>query len=86
MIVRVPVIPGFNDTIEEMVEIGRFTLEIGITDLHLLPYHRYGLTKYAALGRKYQMNGATSSASQVQAFKSVLQLMGLNVSIIGNIN
>jgi pyruvate formate lyase activating enzyme len=84
MIVRIPVIPGFNDTIEEIVEIGRFARKIGIPNLHLLPYHRYGLAKYAALGREYQlMNAAAPPTSQLQALKSALQAIDLKVSIVG---
>lgn len=84
IIVRIPVIPGFNDSIEEMVEIGRFARDIGVADIHFLPYHRYGLAKYAALGRDYPLaNAATPNRDKVQAFKSALQALGLNVSIVG---
>jgi pyruvate formate lyase activating enzyme len=84
MTVRLPVIPGFNDTIEEIVEIGRFARKIGCTNLHLLPYHRYGLSKYAALDRPYRlMDAAAPPASQLQAFRSALQAIDLKVSIVG---
>ena len=55
MIVRVPVIPTFNDTEEEIRDIAKFAYDIGVREIHLLPYHRIGSDKYAGLGRKYKM-------------------------------
>lgn len=56
MIVRVPTIPGFNDTEEEIRAIARFAARLpGVRELHLLPYHRLGMDKYAALGLSYPM-------------------------------
>ena len=54
--VRVPVIPSFNNTKEEISEIARFASSLpGVTNLHLLPYHRLGQGKYEGLGREYLM-------------------------------
>ena len=53
LIIRVPVIPGFNDTEADIREIAAFTAALGITRLDLLPFHRYAGSKYAALGREY---------------------------------
>ena len=54
--VRVPVIPTFNDTDEEILAIARFAGSLsGVRELHLLPYHRLGQDKYTALGRDYDM-------------------------------
>ncbi|MCQ2385255.1 MAG: glycyl-radical enzyme activating protein [Clostridia bacterium] len=56
MIVRVPVIPTFNDTEEEIRAIAAFAKTLpGVTEMHLLPYHRLGMDKYTALGRSYPM-------------------------------
>ena len=54
--VRVPVIPTFNDTDAEIAAIARFAASMRETRaIHLLPYHRLGFDKYAALGRDYGM-------------------------------
>lgn len=54
--IRVPVIPGFNDTLEEIRDIAAYTRALGnVKRLHLLPYHRLGQDKYAGLGREYLM-------------------------------
>ena len=57
LIVRVPVIPTFNDTVSEINAIAVFAKSIGVTEMHLLPYHRIGSDKYAGLGRRYEMSG-----------------------------
>ena len=54
--IRVPVIPGFNDTPQEIRAIAAYTKELGnVRRMHLLPYHRLGQDKYAGLGRPYLM-------------------------------
>ncbi|HIT85478.1 MAG TPA: glycyl-radical enzyme activating protein [Candidatus Ornithomonoglobus intestinigallinarum] len=54
--IRVPVIPTFNHTPEEIRDIASFAASLkGVTRLHLLPYHRLGQGKYDGLGREYLM-------------------------------
>ena len=56
LMVRVPVIPGFNDTESEIAAIAGFADTLpGVIQMHLLPYHRLGESKYEALGRRYEM-------------------------------
>lgn len=58
--IRIPVVPGFNDTAEEIREIAAYTKELGnVKRLHLLPYHRLGQDKYEGLGRQYLMGDVT---------------------------
>lgn len=54
--IRVPVIPTFNDTNEEIAEIAKFAKSLGnVKGIHLLPYHRLGQDKYKGLNREYKM-------------------------------
>lgn len=54
--IRIPVIPTFNDTPEEIRDIARFAATLpGVVRIHLLPYHRLGQDKYDGLGREYLM-------------------------------
>lgn len=54
--VRVPVVPTFNATPEEIAAIAHFADSLpGCKGIHLLPYHRLGQDKYSGLGRKYTM-------------------------------
>jgi len=52
MRVRVPVIPGFNDSAEEIGAIVHFVkTELGSVNIDLLPYNKMGEIKYERLGR-----------------------------------
>lgn len=54
--IRIPVVPTFNDTEQEIAEIATFAQQIGnVARIHLLPYHRLGQDKYDGLGRKYSL-------------------------------
>ena len=54
--IRVPVIPTFNETPEEIRDIAKFSATLpGVKKIHLLPYHRLGQDKYEGLGREYTM-------------------------------
>lgn len=63
--IRVPVIPGFNDTEEEIRAIAAYAKEIGnVKRMHLLPYHRLGQDKYAGLNRPYLMGDVEPPANE----------------------
>ncbi|MBE5869368.1 MAG: glycyl-radical enzyme activating protein [Lachnospiraceae bacterium] len=56
LIIRVPVIPGFNDLPSEIRSIAEYAASLpGVEQMHLLPYHRLGQDKYRGLGREYLM-------------------------------
>ena len=48
-------IPGFNDSGEELLAIADRAAALGITEIDFLPYHGYGSGKYGLLGRAYPM-------------------------------
>lgn len=51
--VRVPIVPGVNDTLEEMRALRAFLLSCGYPErVELLPYHSMGEAKSRALGRE----------------------------------
>lgn len=50
--IRIPVIPGVNDTVKEMQKIKNFLTPYNPSKIELLPYHRMGEHKYTALGMK----------------------------------
>ncbi len=49
IVVRIPLIGGFNDTDSEMFKIRDFMSQLNISDIEVLPYHKMGLHKYEAL-------------------------------------
>jgi pyruvate formate lyase activating enzyme len=57
LIIRVPVIPTFNNSRDEICTIAEFAAALpGVKRMHLLPYHRLGQDKYEGLGREYTMD------------------------------
>jgi pyruvate formate lyase activating enzyme len=57
VIVRIPVIPGFNhskETIFEMIDY--VAAHKKIKEIHFLPYHDYGIEKYKMLDIEYKMS------------------------------
>ncbi len=64
LIIRVPVIPTFNQTPEEIKAIAMFAKTLpGVKELHLLPYHRLGQDKYEGLGRSYSLEEITPASN-----------------------
>jgi len=56
LILRLAVVPGMNDSRENFMDIAHFLRDLpGDWELNLLPYHRYGISKYDWLGRGYQL-------------------------------
>lgn len=85
MIVRVPVIPTFNDTVEEIGEIARFTANLqGVEEIHLLPYHSFGRDKYNGLGREYPMGDLQSPGREkMELLLDTVKSYGLKAQIGG---
>lgn len=50
---RIPVIPGFNDSLEDADGIARLLNQIGLKRVQLLPFHQMGERKYEFLNRDY---------------------------------
>lgn len=85
LIIRVPVIPTFNDTEEEIAAIAKFASSLyGVEEINLLPYHRFGKDKYIGLGRDYLMGDIPSPTDEhMQKLKEVAESYGLICKIGG---
>lgn len=86
LIIRVPVIPTFNDTPEEITSIAQFADKLpGVHHIHLLPYHRLGQDKYEGLGRSYELGGILPPENEHMEMlkKLVEQVSGLACQIGG---
>ncbi len=85
MIIRVPVIPGFNDTVEEIKDIAEFTKKLAkVNEIHLLPYHRLGQDKYKELGRDYLMGDVLPpDEKKMQELLDAAKSVGLKAQIGG---
>lgn len=85
LIIRTPVIPGFNATDAEIAEIARFASSLpGVSEHHLLPYHRMGTDKYTWLGRGYALSDtAPPTDADMKRFSDISESFGLHCRIGG---
>lgn len=83
--IRVPVIPGFNNTPEEIRAISEFAASLpNVTHLHLLPYHRLGEVKYEGLNREYMLHDIEPMTNEyMKSLLKVAQESGLKCQIGG---
>ena len=85
LVIRVPVIPGFNDREDEIESIASFAASLpNVKHLHLLPYHRLGYDKYVGLGREYGMGDVPVPGNEkMNKLKATAEKTGLEVMIGG---
>jgi glycyl-radical enzyme activating protein len=53
---RVPLIPGYNDSEENVRATAEFVKRVGLEVIHFLPYHRLGTSKYEELNWDYKLS------------------------------
>ena len=84
VIVRRPVIPGYNDDEGSLRSLGGLMRQLGLRELHLLPYHRLGEGKYERLEQKYRLGGVPSlTPADVVAARDLLLTLGVAAKIGG---
>lgn len=55
VIPRIPLIPGYTATKENLLAIIEYLNSLNITEVHLLPFHQYGSSKYEYLSMPYEL-------------------------------
>lgn len=85
MILRVPVIPGLNDSEENLEAIGRFAATLdGVDRLDLLPYNEAMQAKVARLARSYTLwEAKPPTRERMEGLANRLADFGLQVKIDG---
>ena len=84
LVVRLPVIPGVNDSAEDLREYVGFLAPLGLRRVDLLPYHRIGLDKYRRLGRPYRLPETVAPAREhSRAVAAGFRSEGFEVTIGG---
>lgn len=65
IVIRRPLVPGVNDSQEDLQALGKFLEGLPAIDhLQLLPYHKLGTDTYRKLGRNYQLSGVEIPAHE----------------------
>jgi len=82
IVIRLPLIPGYNDSEENIKAVAEFVVGMKVERVDILPFHQLGSKKYERLGITYQLNEVKPyPEEQVEAFKKALESYGLEVSI-----
>jgi len=81
--VRVPVVPGVNDDLENADRMGEFLRPLeAVRSVSLLPYHRAGVDKYRRLGRAYALSDLRPPTEEALAtIAARLEGFGLTVRV-----
>lgn len=66
IIPRIPIIPSVNDTPEDIRQLCEFLLPYKekIPEVHILPYHTLGFSKYEALQKPYELSSLEAPSRQ----------------------
>jgi pyruvate formate lyase activating enzyme len=82
---RVPLIPGYNDSLENLKRTAEFiaTKLDGNNRVHILPYHPLGETKYLRMERKITTSVTLPSDRQLETARQIFELAGLSAVIGG---
>jgi pyruvate formate lyase activating enzyme len=79
VVVRVPLVCDYNDTEENLHALGAFMKEARLGAVEILPYHEFGVSKYAALGKTYTVY--SRKAPKADRAAAILRGYGLDVAI-----
>jgi glycyl-radical enzyme activating protein len=74
--VRIPYIPGCND--DQIEKIGELLKPLSIAKVEVLPYHKLGNSKYAALGIEHEMF-ESEIPSEEKLFEAVIMLRSMGL-------
>ena len=84
VILRVPVIPGYNDDEENILAVGQFAASLGSeVPVNLLPYHRLGDSKSESLGIPRNLDIEVPDSMRMQKLKELVESCGVKAQIGG---
>lgn len=74
IVIRTPVVPGFNDNKKDIVDIHQFISDyLPFAEHELLKYHRFGINKYSMIGNEYTLDRTVElNEDHFQEFVSII--------------
>lgn len=84
IIIRLPIIPGYNDEMENVIATGEFLSHLkSVERVDVLAYHKYGEAKYGQLGKEYEIRVQPPTEEHINNIKATLERYGLKVQLGG---
>lgn len=84
VILRTPVIPGFNYDLESLTSIIQLAKELDVLEINLLPYHSLGKSKWEKLHKEYAYEGLSMmDKKELSEYKKIAESMDVSVKIGG---
>ena len=84
VIPRIPLIPGYTMDEGNIKAIKEFVISIGIKEVHLLPFHQYGSSKYKGINKKYELKDIIPLKSEeIDEVRNIFESSGIKVVIGG---
>jgi len=81
LVIRIPLVPDHNDSPENLAAMAKLIKQTAPqAEVHIMPYHRYGESKYTSLGMRYPLSGLRENTEEdLQRAKAILEAEGLAV-------
>jgi len=86
IIIRIPLIPGYNDSEENLLNTGKFAAGLGenLLRVELLPFHKFGTGNYEQLGREYELKDLEPPSEEyMNKLKNLVESCGVKVQVGG---
>ena len=78
MVIRIPLIPGYNDTDENSEACARFIKELGLNSVELLPFHNLCVSKYVKLQKEWALDEVLPPTQErLEELKGIFTAHGL---------
>lgn len=84
VIPRLPLIPGYTLSTENVAQILAFLAPLPVEEVHLLPFHQYGEPKYSLLEREWAMAGIKApEPEEIAPIQAMVERAGYRVVVGG---
>jgi len=75
---RIPVIPGYNDSLEDASGFASLIKSLGLSRAQLLPFHQFGERKYELLKMPYTLRGVPQLHKEdIEGFRRIIADSGI---------
>ena len=85
LIIRIPLVPGYNDSKKNIRETAKFLSEMRTVErVDIIPYHKFGIIKYEQLGKEYRLSSIqTQPQKYIDKTENIFKSFGLTTQIGG---